>query len=175
MKFMHDYLLAVADRILMAKILGNPFRDPDLVIAPDGVPYIYRWHVIPQNPQCGTYFHIQVSDDPERPLHDHPWDNMSVILSGGYDELWDPRPWQECSKFCLPETRQLRQGDVVFRKAEEAHRLLLPKEFSHTMTLFSTGPKRREWGFWYKDGWRPYTDVTRTQDGMSVHVKPEGL
>jgi hypothetical protein len=42
------------------------------VIAPDGQPYLYRWHVIERNPEANTYFHIQVDDDPERPLHDHP-------------------------------------------------------------------------------------------------------
>jgi hypothetical protein len=75
----------------MGSIIGNPLRYPDLVIAPDGKPYLYRWHVFPQNAAAGVYFHIQVQSDPERPLHDHPWDNTSVILSGGYDELWCER------------------------------------------------------------------------------------
>jgi hypothetical protein len=87
-KFEHRHLLSVDDWQLMRSILGNPLRYPDLVIAPDGVPYLYRWHVFPQNPAAGVYFHIQVQSDPERPLHDHPWDNTTVTLVNGYDEIW---------------------------------------------------------------------------------------
>jgi hypothetical protein len=174
-KFEHRHLLSVDDWQLMGSILGNPLRYPDLVIAPDGVPYLYRWHVFPQNPAAGVYFHIQVQSDPERPLHDHPWDNTTVVLSNGYDELWceEPEGWPHSvgtDRDCYP-IRELRAGMTVFRKAEEAHRLILPPEFPYVMTLFTCGMKRREWGFWYPDGWRPFTDVTRTEDGLSVHIK----
>jgi hypothetical protein len=176
-KFEHRHLLSANDWDLLGNIIGNPLRYPDLVIAPDGVPYLYRWHVFPQNPAAGVYFHIQVQSDPERPLHDHPWDNTSVILSGGYNELWcsDPEIAQhgELRQQDYP-MRSLHAGETVFRKAEEAHRLILPPEFTHTMTLFTCGAKRREWGFWYPDGWRPFTDVTRTEDGRSVHIKKRG-
>lgn len=172
-RFLHRHLLTNGDWHLMDSILGNPLRYPDLVIAPAGEtePYIYRWHLA-RTAQACLYFHIQVASDPARPLHDHPWDNTSVILSGGYDELWEEAPWI-LADYGDPPARKLRAGDMVFRKAEEAHRLLLPEGIPYAMTLFTTGPKRREWGFWYEDGWRPFTDVTATTDGVSVHVKPE--
>lgn len=162
-------ILSEDDWKIAVSILGKP-REPDLVIAPDGDPYIYRWYVIPHNHDANVYFHVQVASDPERPLHDHPWDNMSVILAGGYDELVVPshqlRYWAEDE--C--DIRQLRKGSVVSRVAEEAHRLLLPKEFPYTMTLFSTGPKVREWGFWYPNGWRSFKEVTvQLPDGRSIH------
>lgn len=143
---------------------------PDLVIAPDGAPYLYRWHVVPKNDKGGLYFHIQVASDPERPLHDHPWDNTSVILSGGYDEIWEPAPWHHPRHMIVAGiTRRLRKGDTVHRRAGEAHRLILPPEFPYTMTLFSTGPKLRKWGFWFPDGWRAFDTVTKTlADGRSV-------
>ncbi len=82
---------------------------------------------------------------------------------------------------CLPfmggdihTSRELRAGNVVHRLAGEAHRLLLPPEFPYTMTLFSTGPNVRKWGFWYGSEWRPYTDVTRQEGNKSVHIKQEG-
>ena len=142
-------------------------RQPDLVIAPDGEPYLYRWHVIPRNEHANVYFHIQVTDDPERPLHDHPWDNTSVILAGGYDEM--------CMNLHLGEdyTVRRREGDVVHRLAEEPHRLLLASPLGYTMTLFSTGPKRREWGFWFPDGWRNQRDVIENlPDGRSLFKDP---
>lgn len=142
---------------------------PDLVIAPAGkdTPYIYRWELV-RGYEANVYFHIQVASDPERPLHDHPWDNQSVILAGGYDEIVNLCPDRENvnDEFI----RKVRKGDVVQRKASEAHRLLLPPDIPYTMSLFSTGPKVRDWGFWYPGGWRSYTDVTRVVDGVSVHI-----
>lgn len=150
------------------------FLHPDVIIAPDGAPYLYRWHVVPRNKDANVYFHIQVASDPERPLHDHPWDNTSVILSGGYEEIIqnDP-PWG--GKLSRPRVK----GQTVYRKAETAHRLILPDETPYTMTLFSTGPVRRDWGFWLVDSrgypkWRPHTDcIITAPDGQSVFREPE--
>ena len=115
--------LALARQIVPGE--GQGLREPDFCIAPDGVPYLWRWHVVPRNEHANVYFHIQVTDDPERPLHDHPWDNTSVILAGGYDEQvhrWgDPHSGYAPLP---PATRKVREGDVIHRKAEEAHRWL---------------------------------------------------
>jgi hypothetical protein len=165
-------ILSAADYEYAHSILGSSrLRDPDLTIAPDGAPYLYRWHVIPQNPLANCYFHVQVASDPERPPHDHPWDNTSAIISGGYDELIDFMPWMHYPdpRGMVLNTRQLRAGDVVHRRATEAHRLLLPTKFKYTMTLFSTGPKVRQWGFWFDDGWRDADVVTKMlSDGRSI-------
>lgn len=141
----------------------------DLVIAPDGAPYIYRWHVVERNKLANVYFHIQIADDPERPLHDHPWDNMSVILSGGYVELLKCDPARD------PQQRiERRKGDVVFRRASWAHRLLMLNDYSYTMTQFTTGPKVRDWGFWYPDGFRKADDQVEVVSGRSIQRGPQG-
>lgn len=156
--------LTPQDQEIAARFIGSGgsiayAREPDLVIAPDGEPYLYRWHIVERNKDCNVYFHMQIDSDPERPLHDHPWDNTSVILAGGYDELRAfPHPVEH--SHLLPGTRRiLRKGDVVHRKAEEAHRLILPDGFLYTLTLFTTGPRRRDWGFWFPEGWRNADDV----------------
>lgn len=166
--------MTLEDRLIMAGFLGHKRRligydrdyalQPDLIIAPDGIAYLYRWHII-RTPEASVYFHIQVKSDPERPLHDHPWDNTTTVLSGGYDEIWCP------SQGGSTRLRSLRKGDTVHRKATEAHRLILPPDIPYTMTLFSCGPKVREWGFYYPDGWKPYTEVTEMRDGVSVHKR----
>lgn len=166
-------ILSNEDLQLAVQVLGGQIwriEEPDLVIAPDGKPYLYRWELV-RSKNANVYFHIQVLSDPERPLHDHPWDNFSVVLSGGYDEIMNPTPsWlRKEDEF----TRQLRKGDVVARGASEAHRLILPPNLRYTMTLFTTGPKIREWGFWYPGGWRLWSNVTRTEGNKSVHVNPE--
>lgn len=166
-------ILSREDFDLARVITGGSYerlRNPDLIIGEDGVAYLNRWHLIPRNDLGNVYFHIQTSSDPQRPEHDHPWDNTSVILSGGYDELWRPMPWlqphyeEAASMGCV---RELRKGDVVHRSASEAHRLILPPQFKYTMTLFTTGPKARDWGFWFPNGWRSHTDVLRLVNGMS--------
>jgi hypothetical protein len=161
------YQITKGDYELACDIVGSGYRTADLVIAPDGKPYLYRWHVIPQSDWGNVYFHIQVADDPERPLHDHPWDNTSVILSGGYFELLsrdggEPQPYYRYV------------GDKIDRKADWGHQLLMSGNVPYTMTLFTTGPKRRTWGFWYPSGWVSHHDVCRTNGNVSVHVKKEG-
>lgn len=165
----HD-LLSAADHMLANAVLkhrgGLSHCAPDLVIAPDGNPYLYRWFLIPRNNLANVYFHIQVASDPERPLHDHPWDNTSVILSGGYNEVWDAAP--DIKRHGGAITRALRAGNTVHRRATEAHRLILPPDILYTMTIFSTGPTLRPWGFWFPDGWRDAKEVTEIENGMSV-------
>lgn len=160
------------DRQEFLRHVGD-FRNPDLVIAPDGFPYLYRWHIIPRasTPEQGSnlYFHVQVNDDPERPLHNHPWDNMSVILTGGYKEtmcMSEGEPSPDATSIFIRQ-----KGDVIFRRARWSHRLTMLRGEDYAMTLFSTGPKVNSWGFWYPAGFRPYQEVTVLKDGVSVHVK----
>lgn len=157
--------LSQQDVLIAERYLGNIYRKPDLIIAPDGKPYMFRWHVAHNQGAGNVYFHMQVADDPERPLHDHPWDNMSVILSGGYLETIQPVP-PHGLKYTLPR----RAGEVIFRKATEAHRLFIPEGVPYTLTQFSTGPRVRTWGFWFPDGWRDFRSVTTEKDGISVHT-----
>lgn len=166
------HFLSEEDFALARDIVGSFERlmHPDVTIAPDGSAYIYRWHVIPRNRSGNVYFHIQVQSDPERPLHDHPWDNTSVILSGGYVEVIQPEP-----PYSITLELERRKGDVVTRGAEAAHRLILPDGVPYTMTLFTTGPVRREWGFWLsKDRWLPHDRcIVQTPDGRSLFHPPE--
>lgn len=131
--------------------------EPDLEIADgdDGV-YLFRWHLVPRNTYGNVYLHVQTSSDPARPLHDHPWDNVSVILAGGYEEVnADPR--------IIPQL----PGKVIYRRAEEAHRLILPYGQPYSMSLFTTGPVIREWGFYCQDSWKPYHECTTTKDNKT--------
>jgi hypothetical protein len=162
-------LLSPADWHIAQDYTHGRLLQPDLILAPDGRPYLFRWHLVPRNTIGNVYFHIQVASDPERPLHDHPWDNTSVILVGGYDEMYHPRPRLGAP----PLGRKLRKGDSVWRPAETAHRLILPKTIPYTMTLFTTGAKRREWGFWYEDGWHSSARHVADREGVSIHTEDQ--
>ncbi len=161
-------ILADRDKDIMAAFVGSCYTKPDLVIAPDGDPYLYRWHIVKSDDYGCAYFHIQVASDPERPLHDHPWDNCSLILSGGYSEVIQQTP-----PLGVVTTYTRVKGDLIYRKATEAHRLILPRYVPYTMTLFTAGPKKRTWGFWIGTKWVPYTEVTEVlEDGRSIWTGP---
>jgi len=156
-------MLTEEDRGTFTSILGSTYHEPDLTIAPDGKPYLYRWYVVPHSHDYNVYLHVQVASDPERPLHDHPWKNQSVILSGGYIECMG-------SVFGRGRTYQTiprKKGDVIQRNAEDTHRLILPPNIPYTMSLFSTGPVKRDWGFWTPDGWRSHKEITTLIAGVS--------
>lgn len=145
---------------------------PDLEIAPDGDVYLYRWFVTPRGRDGNVYFHIQVASDPERPLHDHPWDNQSVILAGGYHEVVQENPPWSGRK-----THTRIKGDTIQRKATEAHRLILPEGVPYTMTLFTTGTTVRDWGYWIPDHrgrltWTSHAECNVVVDGKSVFKEP---
>lgn len=153
-----------------SRYIGSLYRPPDLIIAPDGYgEYLFRWYVTPQNKEANVYFHVQTASDPERPLHDHPWDNTSVILAGGYEEIIDKGPGARVPMMLHRVFRAA--GDVVHRPATWAHRLILPPHIPYTMTLFSTGPKVRNWGFWLGRLYMPWTEVTIESEGGSTWNK----
>lgn len=150
---------------------GAPTRfvvpDPDVII---GEPhYLYRWHLVPRNNQGNVYFHIQVGDDPDRPLHDHPWDNQSVILAGGYHEVVEGLGWEENAT----QTHDRPPGTTIQRPAAQAHRLLLRPGAAYSMSLFTTGPNIRAWGFHTKEGWVAHEDAIAVVDGHSTYIGPK--
>lgn len=166
---MFDWSIIRPQDVEIAKrYLGDLTREPDLKISPLGEVYLYRWHIIPRNPDANVYFHIQVASDPERPLHDHPWDNQSVILAGGYQEIiraaWGD-PSHEVSVNRFP-------GDVITRRAADAHRLILPAWVKYSMTQFTTGPVVRDWGFYTGKGFIPFSYYIEERDGVSTLKDP---
>lgn len=71
--------------------------------------------------------------------HCHPWDNGTLVAHG---RLVEEAPDEDGR----PVRHALLPGDVVFRKADQRHRIV--EVSPGTITLFGTGPKWREWGFW---------------------------
>jgi len=159
------------DKHLFAGLIGSLYREPDLIISDDeGTPYLYRWWLIPRNERGNVYAHLQVASDPSRPLHDHPWDNESTILSGGYTERLNHFPGSIASHV-RDYPRKLH--DHIQRKAGWAHRLILPLGIPYTMTLFTTGPKVREWGFWHENEWHPHEEWCKFDNGTSLWLGPK--
>lgn len=122
-------------------------RPADEVI---GVNYLERWWVIPRNPFCNIYLHRFSGSDEDRALHDHPWDNRSVMLEGLLSEI-------------MPDDLlMLAPGMVRDREATDLHRFELRSQTA--MTLFITGPRIREWGFACPQGWVHWRDFVNPDD-----------
>lgn len=100
--------------------------------------------IIRRQPDSCIYVHRWRRSDPDD-LHDHPWDWCSIVLSVGYFEHTEipgggrRRTWRQ-------------PGSVVFRKAEERHKVEIDESARlKPVSLFITSVERREWGFW-RDG-----------------------
>ena len=70
-----------------------------------------------------------------------------------------------------PDTFTRFEGETIRRNAQDAHRLALLHQSgkNYAMTLFMTGPKKREWGFWYLHGWVHNKAVCRLNGNVSTH------
>ncbi len=95
----------------------------------------------------------------DRYLHCHPWNNFSLILTGGYEESrFDGR------------IKSYGPGDFSFRQAEVFHRISKIKNPGKTWTLFITGKRKRIWGEIIQGVWNPVT--SRLDEGMKGYVLP---
>jgi hypothetical protein len=108
-------------------------------------PYMLRW--ILKLPWGSVRLHkICRSDVGLRALgdvpHDHPFDFVSLLLTGGYvEERFEDGV---CRRLPWP------RGSIVWRRAEDLHRLVLERP---VWTIVVTGPNRRRWGFETPAGW----------------------
>ena len=130
-------------------------RKPDLIIGPDkNDPYMLRWHLIPRNRWFNIYLHKILKDDDDSALHDHPWWSLGMILRGSYLEI-------------APDGKKVRfPFRPVFRRATQLHRLVVLS--GPVWTIFTTGPRIREWGFACPKGWIPWTEFVERLDGQNV-------
>lgn len=140
-------------------------RPHDFHIGDAEAPYLRRWWHVPRNEMANVYLHEILRSDEDRAGHDHPWANTSLVIEGGYWEViyCEREPWVEVD-------RQWRgPGSVVARQATDTHRLIVP-DGGRAVSLFMTGPKVREWGFWCPDGkgWVHWRDFTGGANGELV-------
>jgi hypothetical protein len=132
---------------LMKKFVIPDWDDPSM-------PYLVRWRIV-QTPWAAVYLHKIILDDVGRPLHDHPWSFVSIILKGAYAEQYKPddeartilRAWGRWSVH--------RMSSKAFHGITAVH--------SPTWTLVLTGPRRQVWGFLTPEGWQPWDEVVEAK------------
>lgn len=125
---------------VVVPIVGEPevegLLSDRLVVA--GVDYMERYFVH-RSFEWSVQFHHLLTDDPDPDPHDHPWDFVSFLLTGGYRD-YSPAGVVEYRAPC-----------VVSRVAETPHRLELLD--GPMWTLVACGPVRRSWGYHTERGW----------------------
>ena len=143
-------------------------RQPDFIIGEADNPYMLRWWVIPRNRFFNIYLHKILRSDDDRALHDHPWWNVSFLLKGGYLEVmpyFSGIRGHISADLPYGQRRKIRRRfSFVFRRAEAAHRRELI-EAAPCWSLFITGPKIREWGFYCPKRWRHWKDFVAITPG----------
>lgn len=139
-------------------------RPPDFIVGGAANPYLRRWWVIPRNRFFNVYLHQFLRSDDDRALHDHPYlFNVSWLLRGGYTE-WAPPGWEPLGYYPHGRPKQVAtlrsEGALKFRWGRAPHRVELAGFGVPVWTLFITGPRIREWGFYCPQGWKHWRDFT---------------
>ncbi len=133
-------------------------RRPDFIIGGQHQPYMMRWWLITRNRFFNVYLHKFMHSDDDRALHDHPWWNVSILLSGEYVE-------HMILAGGVHRARKYTAGNVRFRAAKTAHRIEIDKP---AWTLFITGPVVREWGVHCPAGWRHWKKFVSDRDSGEI-------
>jgi len=142
-------------------------RHPDFIIGGTERPYLLRWWLIPRNKLFNIYVHCFLRSDDDRALHDHPWAfNASWIIDGSYMEYTI-----RAGGLVVDDYRTA--GDWKFRWGRAPHRVALfdaPEGgCKPCWTVFITGPRVREWGFYCMErGCIHWKRFTATDDPGAV-------
>lgn len=130
-------------------------RAPDFIIGDPKEPYMLRWWWLPRNHYFNIYIHRFLKDDDDEAFHDHPWPSYSIMCEGDIYEHYKI----DIEGFgSYNEWRRLKPGDKVYRPAKFAHRIVVLPSAKLPLTIFITGPRVREWGFYCPKGWRHWKD-----------------
>lgn len=125
----------------------------EIISREDGTPYLIRWHLL-HTPIGRVMLHKIILSDHDCP-HDHPWNFVSIMLSGSYIEY----RYKELAN--IQVSKHITAPAVMYRPANWSHRLEVSKP---CWTLVFTSSWRRHWGFWTKAGWLPWKQYKSTQN-----------
>ncbi len=93
-------------------------------------PYLRRWVI-----NFGLFsirLHKWIRGDDPRHLHDHPWNFITIVLSGNYTDITETGE------------EPLSRWSIRYRAALHKHTV----KTTGCWTLLLTGPEKRVWGFW---------------------------
>jgi hypothetical protein len=137
-----------------------------IILGNNGEPYLERYHLFRLPGGGGVYLHRFLASDPDRGLHDHPWNRaMGLVLSGGYREQRFAPNGDDGEQVV---ERNLSPGAFNWIRGADFHRIVLP-EAREAWTLFGHTRKYKDWGFVKLDAaghrrYQPHDAVTNEAD-----------
>lgn len=146
--------------------------------------YLVRYIVFKSKYGC-FYIHRFMRSDSDDP-HDHPWNFITYIVSGGYSEVFYDlnKPQEHADWFWRGGKRKFKSfwtkhinvrkpGSFAFRRATDIHQVVVDRPYMMSeiekapLTACIMFSRQRNWGFWpLKDrgskfvDWRRYLKVT---------------
>ena len=150
-------LAVTPEHLAAARIIMSTFERDEHITRDDDRPYLDRWHVVHSESKEGHIFLHRFDGDDSDP-HCHPWPSVSLNLAGTQIEYW----WETGSSQDQ-HVDTIPPGTVTWRSAAFTHRLERTGD-EPPITLFVTGKKTRDWGFWSRDAmgqsvFRPWEEV----------------
>lgn len=142
---------------LIKRVIDRALKKPlDFIYDDDGSLYMERYQLVSWNNwlDWGARLHITRRSDRDPWMHDHPWPNISYVVTNGY---WEEMPHPDAARAHLGETKKVfrPEGSIVFRRATSRHRLDLvtvdDNTFDPCISIFITFKWCNPWGF-FVDG-----------------------
>lgn len=166
-KLVHSLMQWCEKRGKVFKITGTA--------GPDDV-YLIRYYVL-KSRWCNIFIHQFLRSDRDD-LHDHPWNFCTYLVSGSYTEKMRVYAHNSDGSYLSYHddlTRRTTESNrFVFRKATDQHQVIVDQDLKEkdkdkaALTLFISGPTKREWGF-IKDNkwveWREYLGLPKDTPG----------
>ena len=100
-------------------------------------PYMRRW--VLNFYLFSVRLHHWYSSDDQRFAHDHPWNFITLVLKGSYEDITEDG------------SEMLTFGSIRYREASHKHKVKVAKNGCWTFLI--TGSFSRRWGFWVKNKW----------------------
>lgn len=134
-----------------------------IIMREDKVPYLVRYSIFGCRFFSIKVHKILISD--YDCLHDHPWAFITLILKGGYTEVYEKKirlsptmyHGETYASFTKKKVTKFRKPlSLLYRPARFKHKLEVDKP---AWTFVITFKRIREWGFWTSTGfvnWRRY-------------------
>jgi hypothetical protein len=122
--------------------------------------YLIRYYIV-RSKYMNIFIHQFLRSDRDD-LHDHPWNFATYLVKGAYTE--QRRQFDSIGDYQDVPTRRINDGKTklntfVRRKATDLHRVVVDRDLKlaerneAALTLFVSGPFKRDWGFVKNDQW----------------------
>jgi hypothetical protein len=112
-------------------------------------PYMRRYDLGDDPSGAHCYVHEILRADEDSDLHSHPWDFVTMVLVGGYEEERVAKGYADKARLFFPRRLIVRKpGSVYAMRAEHEYHRISQVFGGTSWSLVFTSPKRSSWDFW---------------------------